>query len=780
MKNATRLYAILFLSVLNISLLHAQVISTFAGGFGAGAAANAELHSPLAITSDHAGNIYIADAGNNIVRKIDHASGITTVIAGNGCNEDYGDSGPATEAAIYLPSGLAIDVAGNLYIADNENSVIRKVNTSGIITTIAGSGSIHGFSGDNGPAINALLNVPAGVAVDDSGNVYIADENNNRVRKINTAGIITTIAGTGSPGYSGNGSAAIAARLHNPVGVAVDGAGNIYVADMYNSAIRKINTSGIISTIAGNGTAGYTGDGGAATSAQLFFPTSVFVDGAGNVYIGDNQNNVIRKVDNSGIITTIAGNATNGFSGDSGPAVSASLSLPYGVTVDSAGNIYIADQGNNRVRMVNSSGSISTFAGPGYYSGDGGTAAAATLYRPNGITTAAGSFYIADTYNRRIRKVDAAHTISTIAGTGTIGNSGNGGTAIAATFFLPIAVAADGKGNIYILDTNNTVRKINAAGIISAYAGNGIAGYNGDGIPAVSAKLNQANGIAVDHIGNLYIADYGNNRIRKVDTAGIISTIAGNGSPGFSGNGGPAISAQLNAPEGVAVDNHGNVFIADYNNYMIRKVDNSGIISTVAGSGIGGSGGYNGPALLAQIIVTGVGVDNAGNILILNNSDDYVMEVDTSGIIKLIAGQGSEDYGICGENGIDSAADLSNPMGVATDTAGNIYLADEFNNRIRIIYTSIPAATPVLSAASESIVLFPNPANDFFTLKLPETSASSVVTIFNTLGQIIESSTIASGTHEYTYQLNNIPAGSYIVKVNTSHNMYWQKIVVIK
>jgi len=169
------------------------------------------------------------------------------------------------------------------------------VNTSGIITTIAGSGSVNGFGGDNGPAINALLNVPAGVAVDDSGNVYIADENNNRIRKINTAGIITTIAGTGTPGYTGNGGPAIAAKLHNPVGIAVDAAGNIYVADMYNNAVRKISTSGIISTIAGNGTTGYSGNGGEATSAQLFFPSSVFVDATGNVYVGDNQNNVIRK-----------------------------------------------------------------------------------------------------------------------------------------------------------------------------------------------------------------------------------------------------------------------------------------------------------------------------------------------------------------------------------------------------------------------------------------------------------------------------------------------------
>ncbi len=776
MKIIVRFCGVLYLAVFSTGS-HAQVITTFAGSFGTGTAAHAELNAPLGVALDHSGNIYVSEGGNNIIRKI--AGGTATIVGGNGCNEYYGDGGPAVAAALCLPSGLAVDGAGNVYIADDENNVIRKVSTVGIITTVAGNGTF-GFSGDNGPAVDAQLNVPAAVAVDDSGNIYIADENNNRIRKVNTAGIITTIAGNGSPGFSGDGGAATAAKLHNPLGVAIDPGGNVYVADMYNSAIRKITAAGTISTIAGNGTAGYSGNGGAAISAQLFFPTSVCVDGGGTVFIADNQNNVIRKVDNSGIITTIAGNGTNGFNGDGGAAVSASLALPYGVTVDDAGNVYIADQGNNRVRTVNSAGNISTFAGPGYYSGDGGPAGAATMHRPQGVATDGnGNFYIADTYNRVVRKVDSSSTITTIAGTGTAGNTGNGGPAVTATFYLPSAVAADGFGNVYVLDSNSTIRKINTSGIINAFAGTGIAGYNGDSRPAASAQLNRPVGIAADQVGNVYIADFGNNRIRMVDTMGTITTFAGNGSPGFSGNGGPAAAAQINGPEGVAVDNYGNVFIADFNNYMIRKVDTSGTISTIAGTGTGGSD-YSGPALSTNIIPTGVGTDNAGNVFILNNSDDFVQEINPSGFINKIAGLSSEDYGICGENGIDSAADLSNPLGIATDNNGNIYIADEFNNRIRIIYVSVVAAAPTLSRDADNITVFPNPANDLFTVKLPATCRECIMTIYNAVGQVVTTRTFEPGSDEFTYNLNGISAGSYFVKVNTSTNTYRQKIVIVK
>ena len=330
--------------------MYGQVISTFAGSYGVGPATNAELWSPMSLTLDASGNLYIGEGGHNIVRKINKTTGIATVFAATGCNESYGDNGPAVAAALYLPSGLASDHSGNIFIADNESGRIRKVDEYGIITGIAGNGT-QGFLGDGGVATAGELNMPAAVAADDAGNIYIADENNNRIRKVSSTGIITTIAGNGTPGYSGDGGIATNAQLHNPVGICLDGAGIIYVADMYNNAIRKITPSGIITTIAGNGTNSYTGDGGAATAATLFFPTSVFVSSSNEIYISDNQNNVIRKVNIAGIITTIVGTGTKGFSGVGGAATSATLRLPYGVTVDNLGNIFIADLGNNRVRI---------------------------------------------------------------------------------------------------------------------------------------------------------------------------------------------------------------------------------------------------------------------------------------------------------------------------------------------------------------------------------------------------------------------------------------------
>jgi sugar lactone lactonase YvrE len=332
------------------------IISTVAGngtpgdsGDG-GPATSAELHYPNAVVVDGAGNFYIADAGNNRIRKV-NPSGVITTIAGNGTAGYSGDGGLATSAELDSPSGVAVDGAGNVYIVDAYNQRIRKVNASGIITTVAGNGTA-GYGGDGGPATSAELDYPSRLSADRAGNLYVADTLNERIREVNTSGIITTVAGNGAYGYSGDGGPATSAELDYPTDVAVDGAGNLYIADADNSRIREVNASGIITTIAGNGTAGYSGDGGLATSAELDSPSGVAVDGAGNVYIVDAHNEHIRKVNASGIITTVAGNGAAGYSGDGGPATSAELWGPVGVAVDGAGNLYIADFGNTRIRKV--------------------------------------------------------------------------------------------------------------------------------------------------------------------------------------------------------------------------------------------------------------------------------------------------------------------------------------------------------------------------------------------------------------------------------------------
>ena len=356
---------------------------------------------------------------------------------------------------------------------------------------------------------------------------------------LTNAQIISTFAGNGTAGYLGNGVQATAAELWNPTGVAVDARGNLYIADADNNRIRTVSTAGIISTIAGNGTAGYGGDGGQATAAELRVPYGVAFDATDNLYIADEQNNVIRKVTTAGIITTVAGNGTAGYGGDGGQATAAALYYPTGVAVDARGNLYIADADNNRIRTISTAGIISTFAGTGTggYTGDGGQATSAKLHYPSGVSVdASGNVYIADQSNSRIRKVNPAGIISTIAGNGTNGYSGDGGQATAAGFRGPSGVSVDASGNVYIADyINSVIRTVNTAGIINTFAGRdssgiGIAGYTGDGGAATAAELYFPQGVATDATGNIYIADASNNRIRKV----CVSICAGAGISQYS------------------------------------------------------------------------------------------------------------------------------------------------------------------------------------------------------------------------------------------------------
>ena len=322
-----------------------------------------------------------------------NAQNITTVVGGGNCGAAYcGDGGQATAAKLNQPNIIAFDISGNMYVADEHNYCIRIVNSVGIITTVAGNGT-GGYSGDGGPATAAKFNNPSAVALDAMGNLYIADNSNNYIRKVNSSGIVSPVVGIGINNYSGDGGPATAAALNTPASVTFDAIGNMYIADYFNNRIRKVNTAGIITTIAGNGTHGFSGDGGQATAAELYSPSDVAFDAAGNLYIADSYNNRIRIVNTSGIISTIAGNGfgagtgSGGFSGDGGQATAAELALPFGIALDASGNLFIGDALNHRVRKVNTQGIISTVAGngTGAYSGDGGSPTAAELYYPGAI-----------------------------------------------------------------------------------------------------------------------------------------------------------------------------------------------------------------------------------------------------------------------------------------------------------------------------------------------------------------------------------------------------------
>jgi sugar lactone lactonase YvrE len=669
-----------YLSVASLNgLAQSSMITTYAGSslpVNGSQALTQVIGVPQAVSADGANGFYIASNQNRIYHVT--SDGILTVIAGKGSVGSSGDNGPAVSAQVNYVQGIAADSAGNVFISDSKNVRVRKISPAGVISTVAGNGG-WGSGGDGGPAVSAHLAGPRGLAVDQSGDLFIADGSNNEIRMVTPAGVISTIAGNGTAGFSGDGGPATSAQLNNPVAVAVDTAGNVFIADQSNNRIRMVNSAGVISTVTGS-TSGFSGDGGPASSAQISHPGGIAVDRAGNLFIADTGNNRIRIV-TSGFISTVAGTGTVGFSGDGGAAASAQFVVPIDVSVDGSGNLFIADQGNYRIREVSSAGVISSVAGR---TDDGGPPASAQFYFPNTLVVdGAGNLFIADTDIHRIRKITPAGVIATVAGNGSLGFSGDGGAATAAQLNYPAAIAVDAAGNLFIADTNNErVRKVSPEGIITTVAGNGTSGSNGDGGPARSAQLSEPAGIAVDSAGNLFISDTGGQRIREVNSAGVIVTVAGNGTKGFSGDGGPAVSAQLAGPAGIAVDGAGNLFIADSLNNRIAMVAPNGIISTVAGNGTYGFGGDGGPAAAAQLAYSqGVAVDGTGNLFIADTNNQRIRKVTPDGTISTVAGNGT--YGFAGDSGAATAAQIAGPYSVAAGGRNTLFIADTFSNRIR-------------------------------------------------------------------------------------------------
>jgi sugar lactone lactonase YvrE len=489
----------------------------------------------------------------------------------------------------------------------------------------------------------------------------------------------------------------------------------------------------IITTVAGNGTNAYTGDGGQATAAELSSPTQLEFDAAGNLYFADEINNVIRKINTAGIISTIAGNGMVGFSGDGGQATNAQLNSPQAITFDAVGNLYISitDQYTGRVRKVNTAGIITTVAGGGAGAlGDGGQATAATI-NPFGITfDTSGNLYIADFTNSRIRKVNTAGIISTIAGNGTVGFNGDGGQATAAALRYPFDVVFDAIGNLYISDGyNHRVRKVNSTGIITTIAGNGTAGYSGDGGQATVAKLNVPNGMAFDASGNLYIADWFDNRIRKVNTVGTITTIAGNGTFGYSGDGGQATAAKLYGADAITLDaSMCNLYIADFDNYRIRKVSFP-VVATASSATICAGATTNLTASNATNYTWSTGADTNTIIVSPVATTNYTITGSTDGCIsKAISTVNvtptpslniSGNNNICvGDNTILTASGASNYIWSTGDTTANLFLKPTLSTTYTVIGTTSTCsniATVTVNVNSAFDFVLPNivtPNND--------------------------------------------------------------------
>lgn len=639
------------------------------------------LQSPFGVLVDTSANLYISDRGKHRIRKIT-VDGTSQTFAGTGQPGFSGDGGPANAAQLTSPAQMAIDGQGNIYVADPPNNRVRKIAPDGTISTVAGTGQA-GFGGDGGPATAAQLRSPIGIAVDSAGNLFIADSSNFRVRKVTADGAISTIAGTGRPGFAGDGGRATAAFVW-PTVLALDASGNLLIAESNNNRVRKIDGNGIITTFAGNGTPSFAGDGGPAASAQLSTPQGLAVDTAGNVYISDGGNYRIRVVSADGTISTFAGNGTPGYSGDGGPALNASFLFPEGLTFDAAGNLFVVDAGFAHIRRIaQSDQTITTVAGASHYAGDGGLATFALLYVPRGLATdSAGNVFIADSGNSVVRKIAIDGGISTVAGAGGYGNAGDGGPATAAQFFDPVSVAVDSDGTVYIADdVDNKVRKVTPDGTITTVAGTGVGGSSGDGGPATSAQLNIPVSVALDAAHNLYISDLFNSFIRIVTPDGNINTFAGNGDPRYNGDGRFATTAALD-PRQLAVDGGGNVYVADNFNNRIRKISPSGVITTVAGNGRAGFSGDGGAATDAQLSSpTGVAVDGGGNLYIADRGNNRIRKVSPSGVIVTIAG--GTTPGFSGDGGPAGSAQLAGMSDLAIDSSGNLYVADLVNQVIR-------------------------------------------------------------------------------------------------
>ena len=654
------------LVLISMSLAFGQRIFTVAGGYvGDGKpATSAALSSPLNAAFDSNDNLYVSDSDNCRIRKVDSAGTITTV-AGTGICGFSGDGGPATRAKLSYPTGLAIDPKGEIFFSDSENSRIRRIDPNGTITTVAGKGKV-GYCGDGGSALKACFDYPTELTLGGRAPneiLYIADSINARIRRVVlTTGTITTVAGNGHAGYSGDGGPAKQASICFPNGLAVkDASHSLWISDPCFGVIRQVDTkTGIISTFA---------KGSGSCNLELCSPLGIALDRQGNLHVAD-VNWVLRITVPDGTVTVDAGTNEPGFSGDGHPANVSLLNSPTDVTLDSADNLFIVDRGNNRVRKGAGPQDITTVAGGAI--NDGRMATSASLNWPaQTVFDQAGNLYIADEYNARVRKVSPAGKISTFAGTGITGYSGDGGKAKKATLGEPTGIAVDHKGNVFIADTLAlAIRKVDKTGTISTFVWNefgtftllnslaidkdgnvlatdlcsiwkitptlevtsiagvpGDCGYNGDDIPAYNALLDTPFGLALDSQNNLYIADTYNSRIRMVDSQGIIHTVAGIGTCGFSGDGGLATNAMICDPWDVGVDRQGNLFIADSDNNRIRHVDKSGTIETIAGTGHFEFNGDGRPALQTSMYPLSITVDPSGQVYLTDFSSFRVRTI---------------------------------------------------------------------------------------------------------------------------------------------------------
>jgi sugar lactone lactonase YvrE len=808
-----------------LGILEPVVVTTLAGSgngaYGDGTGVGASFNAPNSVAVDGNGTVYVADQFNHRIRKVT-SSGVVTTLAGNG-TAGFAD-GNGTAARFNNPIGIAVDGSGNVYVADADNHRVRKITPSGVVTTLAGNGTA-GFANGNGTL--ASFAVPLDVVVDGGGNVYVADSNNNRIRKITSAGVVTTLAGSGNATFAdGN---ATTASFNQPNGVAVDAGGNVYVADAINQRIRKVTSTGVVTTLAGNGTAGYADGGG--SSAMFNIPCGIAIDAGGNLYVADGSNNRIRKVTPGGVVTTLAGSGSAGFADGTGSA--AMFNNPGGVAVDASGVVYVGDSWTNRIRRMQTqiqnlttglnsvqgqaavlssnvtslqtqtaglSSNLTTLQGTtnaltqNLTQVDNGLASLISRFRviglsgnlsfgnltvnssmqrtlsitntgfdrlivsgvtlPSGFTgnwsgtilpnatqnititfmpTASQSYQgqvvinsdstfgnstiscsgngipisriIALSGNMSFGNVTignfANRTLSVSnSGTGNLtingisypsGYSGNwsgivppGSTQNITVTFAPIAISSY-SGNINVSsDSTQGINTILASGngidtTVTTFAGSGVSTFaNGNG---TSASFTSPSGLVFDSSGNLFVADPWSLRIRRISPSGVVSTFAGSGNFGYADGIGTA--AVFNIPHSIAIDGSGNFYVSERDNNRIRKITANATVTTLAGSGSAAFADGNGTSASFNQPY-GMAVDSFGNVYVADTNNNRIRKITPSGNVTTFAGSGTAGFA----DGSGVSANFSAPGGLAIDQSGNLYVADTGNHRIRKISSS--------------------------------------------------------------------------------------------
>ncbi|MEO6992512.1 MAG: immunoglobulin domain-containing protein [Lacunisphaera sp.] len=668
------------------------VFSTLAGtssiGSNDGPGTVARFYSPRAVAVDQGGNVYVADAVNNTIRKITPA-GIVSTLAGtpgvfsagmpfSGSMTPQDIDGTGKEAKFANPEGIAVDPSGTIYVADKMVSVIRKVSPAGAVTTWAGYPPASGST--DGTGATAKFFIPGGLAIDTAGNVYVAEWVTHIIRKITPAGVVTTLAGLAGKSGSIDGTGS-EARFFQPTYLAVDRAGIVYVTDTINCTIRKIMPDGVVTTLAGLAGSQGSADGTGIT-ARFNRPTGIAVDQTGNVYVSDAGNYTLRKITPAGVVSTLAG--SSGLDGSTdGTGAAARFRGLIGLAADAEGNIYGASDADNTIRKITPAGIVTTLAGLGRDFTIGSNDGIGTSARFNALTSTAvgpqGELYAADSLNATIRKISPNGTVSTLAG--SPGHSGSiDGTGSAARFYIPSGVAVDPTGNVYVADSgNNTIRKITPASIVTTFAGTGGVYGSADGTGS-AAQFFYPYAMAADQTGTLYVTEIGNYAIRKITPAGVVTTLAGAaGQPGSADGIGSA--ARFRSPEGIAVDGAGNVYVADKGNNAIRKISPAGVVTTLP---------FTGP-------ITGtLTVDAAGTLFMAGSTVD---KVTTTGEVSTLAGlsltSGNAD-------GLGREVRFKDPQSITVSVEGTLYVTSESTVR-----KGVPAGPPVITTqpASQSVAV---------------------------------------------------------------------------